>query len=94
MTHASPRLAPIKLTVRQRSIFGFVQARILARGIPPTVREIGVRFGIRSPNGVVCHLKALEKKGLINRDAALSRGIRVVPTPFTGVGLPYAGTIA
>ena len=93
--HVQPsKLQPVKLTGRQRSIFGFVQGRILARGVPPTVREIGTRFGIRSPNGVVCHLKALEKKGLINRDAALSRGIRVVPFPLAGVGLPYAGMIA
>jgi repressor LexA len=32
------------------------------------VREIGVHFHIKSPNGVMCHLKALQKKGLIHRE--------------------------
>ena len=34
----------------------------------PTVREIGEHFDIASPNGVMCHLKALEKKGMISRE--------------------------
>ena len=44
----------------------------------PTVREIALAFSIRSPNGVVCHLKALERKGLIRRTPRSSRGIEVL----------------
>ncbi len=32
------------------------------RNAVPTVREIGAHFGIGSPNGVMCHLKALDRK--------------------------------
>jgi len=67
----------VVLTKRQEEIFEFVKKRIVG-GLPPTVREIGTEFGIRSPNGVMCHLKALEKKGLITRDPRTSRSIYLV----------------
>lgn len=35
------------------------------KGVPATIRGIGERFDIKSPNGVMCHLKALEKKGYV-----------------------------
>ena len=65
----------IKLTERQRQVYEFIRDRIDARGFGPTVREIGSAFGIRSPNGVMCHLKALERKGLIKRENNRSRAI-------------------
>jgi SOS-response transcriptional repressor LexA len=34
-------------------------------------------FGFTSPNGAVCHLVALERKGLIRRHANQVRGIEV-----------------
>jgi repressor LexA len=47
-------------------------------GYPPTIRDIGGAFGITSPNGVMCHLRAMAAKGYITRDEQLSRGIEVV----------------
>ncbi len=52
------------LTQRQRDVYVFIRDKIHSRGYGPTVREIAQQFQIRSPNGVMCHLKALEKKGL------------------------------
>ena len=69
------------LTSRQRAIYEFIVEKV-ELGIPPTVREIGSRFGIRSPNGVMCHLKALEKKGVVERHAHLSRAIRLTNDPY------------
>lgn len=66
-----------ELTDRQQEIFSFIKSRIHSRGYSPTVREIGKRFGINSPNGVMCHLKALERKGFIKRDPHLSRAIQL-----------------
>jgi SOS-response transcriptional repressor LexA len=66
------------LTPRQQDILDYVRDYQRDRGKPPTVREIGHRFDIRSPNGVYCHLKSLVKKGYIQMDAGESRGIRVV----------------
>lgn len=68
--------APV-LTRRQNEIYDFIQDCIATRQRPPTVRQIGQQFQIRSPNGVMCHLKALEKKGLIEREEHVSNGIRV-----------------
>ena len=47
-----------------------------------------------SPNGVVCHLKALEKKGLIKREPNMSRAIQLAAEPIEERGLPLAGRIA
>ena len=81
------------LTTRQRAIYDFIKDKILNRGYGPTVREIGSGFKIRSPNGVMCHLKALEKKGLITREAHMSRAIQI-SEPLTKMSLPLAGRIA
>ena len=81
------------LTSRQQAIYDFLKDKIRTRGYGPTVREIGAKFGIRSPNGVMCHLKALEKKGLISRESHMSRAIQL-SEPISGMTLPLAGRIA
>jgi repressor LexA len=83
-----------QLTKRQRAVYEFVRDKIRNRGYGPTVREIGERFDIRSPNGVMCHLKALEKKGLITREPNMSRAIQLAAEPLGEKGLPLAGRIA
>lgn len=82
------------LTAKQREIYDFIRTQIRSRGYGPTVREIGGAFGISSPNGVMCHLKALEKKGLIIREENKSRAIQLVDNPLTSNGLPLLGRIA
>jgi len=66
------------LTLRQREIYNFIRSKIQGRGYGPTVREIGLHFQIKSPNGVMCHLKALQKKGLIHREPNMSRAIQLL----------------
>ena len=83
-----------KLTDRQRDVYKFIREKIRGRGYGPTVREIAAHFGILSPNGVVCHLKALEKKGLIHREPNMSRAIQLAAEPIEERGLPLAGRIA
>ncbi|MFO0918325.1 MAG: transcriptional repressor LexA [Planctomycetaceae bacterium] len=82
------------LTQRQREIYDFLRDKIVNRGYGPTVREIGLQFGIRSPNGVMCHLKALEKKGLISRESHMSRAIQLSNPPQPKTSMPLAGLIA
>ena len=69
---------PDQLTQRQRDILDFIASSIDRRGYPPTLREIGEHFGIRSTNGVSDHLKALEKKGFLAREDLKSRAMRPV----------------
>jgi repressor LexA len=83
-----------QLTERQREIYDFIREKIESRGYGPTVREIGVAFDIRSPNGVMCHLKALEKKGLIKREGFSARAIMLVDHRPPGSGVPMLGRVA
>ena len=83
-----------KLTKRQRDVYDFIRDKIKHRGYGPTVREIGAHFDISSPNGVMCHLKALEKKGLILREPNMSRAITLATESLDSTGLPLAGRIA
>lgn len=71
-------MTPRPLTARQAEVLGFIQSYIVDRGRPPTMREIGARFGITSNNGVNDHLRALVRKGAIRREALISRSIVVV----------------
>lgn len=84
------------LTERQREIYEFIRERIENRGYPPTVREIGEHFAIKSPNGVMCHLNALVKKGLIHRATQSARAIQLVDhrPPGFGADLPLVGAVA
>ncbi|WP_434380050.1 transcriptional repressor LexA [Melittangium boletus] len=67
-----------ELTERQREILAFIVKETESRGFPPTIREIGEEMDIRSTNGVNDHLKALERKGYLNRGEQQSRSL--VPT--------------
>jgi len=83
-----------RLTKRQREVYEFIRDKIRSRGYGPTVREIGTEFNISSPNGVMCHLKALERKGLITREPNMSRAIMLTEAASENNGLPLAGRIA
>ncbi|MDX2090951.1 MAG: transcriptional repressor LexA [Kofleriaceae bacterium] len=76
------------LTQRQREILDFISASILERGFPPTLREIGEHFSIKSTNGVNDHLKALEKKGHLRREDLKSRAMRPVLPDGSGEVVP------
>ena len=66
-----------QLTERQEEIFTFIQQYQQESGYPPTLREIGKRFGISSTFGVKRHLEALTKKGYVNILSNASRGISI-----------------
>src|SRR5512146_87327 len=76
------------LTQRQREILDFISASIVERGFPPTLREIGEHFNIRSTNGVNDHLKALEKKGHLRLEDLKSRAMRPVLPDGSGEVVP------
>jgi len=76
------------LTQRQRDILDFISASIVERGFPPTLREIGEHFSIKSTNGVNDHLKALEKKGHLRREDLKSRAMRPVLPDCNGDMVP------
>jgi repressor LexA len=84
-----------QLTDRQQNVYDMIRDLIVRRGYGPTVREIGEHFGIRSPNGVMCHLRALERKGLIKRSPNKSRAIELTHSADrSGHALPMAGMVS
>ncbi|MGL4463024.1 MAG: transcriptional repressor LexA, partial [Planctomycetia bacterium] len=91
--------AKVKLTSRQHEVYDFIREKIQTRGYGPTVREIGAEFEIRSPNGVMCHLQALVKKGLIVREKNMSRAITIVADEedfprLSPTAMPLYGSVA
>jgi repressor LexA len=91
--HKDPLMTGEQLTKRQQLVYDFIRDKIVNRGYGPTVREIGEEFEISSPNGVMCHLKALEKKGLITRSPNKSRAIELTHH-YESQGMPYVGDVA
>ncbi len=82
------------LTRRQREIFDFINRKIETKGFPPTIRDIGTAFEIKSPNGVMCHLKALEKKGFITRQGKSARAIQMNHRSLPAHIIPFKGLVA
>jgi repressor LexA len=82
------------LTDRQREILDFITKSIAKRGYPPTLREIGSHFGIKSTNGVNDHLRALEKKGYLHREDLKSRALRPIVSTGQTVEVPILGKVA
>ncbi|MEL7498596.1 MAG: transcriptional repressor LexA [Planctomycetota bacterium] len=83
-----------KLTKRQQLIFDFIRQKIDGSGFGPTIREIADQMGYRSPNGVMCHLRALQKKGLIHRTSNKSRSIVLTDEAAEEVnGFPLVGRV-
>lgn len=69
---------PEKLNENRRKILDCIVRHTREHGYPPTVREIGEAVGLSSSSTIHFHLRALERAGLIRRDASLTRAIRVV----------------
>ena len=86
-----------ELTDRQREVLGFIRAFTARHGVPPTVREIGAKFRV-TPRAAFDHLKALERKGALQRRASAGRTSRALtlagasPTDYRSV--PILGRIA
>ncbi len=83
-----------RLTARQAEMLVLIKSFLGDNGYPPTIREIGERMTIRSTNGVLDHLKALERKGLITREAGKPRSIMPVRLDRPRAEVPLVGRIA
>lgn len=87
------------LTDKQQMIFSYIKEKINDSGFPPTVREIGDRFGI-TVKGAYDHLKAIEKKGYLKTEQNKSRAIVILGEDdetgrdTDGRSIPLLGRIA
>jgi repressor LexA len=85
-----------ELTDRQREVLSFIQTFTARHGVPPTVREIGARFHV-TPRAAFDHLRALERKGALQRRASVgrtSRALTVTGAPTGYRSVPILGRIA
>jgi repressor LexA len=80
-----------RLTSRQSEVLELIRSCISSQGRPPTRAEIARCLGFRSANAAEDHLRALERKGVIELLPGSSRGIRLIDTV---VGLPVVGRVA
>jgi|LSQX01.2.fsa_nt_gb repressor LexA len=68
------------LTSKQKKVYSAIEAFIKSKGIPPTVREIGIMVGEKTPGAVQGILNRLEQKGVIKRQLGMARSIQLVST--------------
>ena len=73
-----------KLSPKQARVYEFILSFTEQNGYPPSVREIAVAVGLKSPSTVHFHLKGLEEAGVISRDAGKTRAITAVHAPTGG----------
>lgn len=79
------------LTSKQRRVLLFIQDKIKKDGIPPTIREIGHNFGLRSTGTVRDYLDNLKKKGYIKTTPKKSRCIEL--SRRVGFRIPILGQV-
>jgi repressor LexA len=83
-----------ELTPRQKQILLLVQNVIHDTGMPPTRAEIARTLKFRSVNAAEEHLRALERKGVLELLPGTSRGIRLKDSLREQMGLPLVGRVA
>ncbi|MDH3546598.1 MAG: transcriptional repressor LexA [Gammaproteobacteria bacterium] len=83
-----------QLTPRQTQILEMIQDFIAEFGMPPTRAEIARELGFKSANAAEEHLRALQKKGVIELVPGTSRGIQLKDSLREQIGLPLVGRVA
>lgn len=83
-----------QLTPRQTQILKMIQDFIAECGMPPTRAEIAKALGFRSPNAAEDHLRALQRKGVLELLPGASRGIQLKDSLREQLGLPLVGRVA
>ena len=83
-----------ELTPRQKQILEMIQEFIAETGMPPTRAEIARQLGFKSANAAEEHLRALQKKGVLELLPGASRGIQLKDSLRDQMGLPLVGRVA
>jgi repressor LexA len=83
-----------ELTPRQKQILELIQDVISETGMPPTRAEIAEELGFKSANAAEEHLRALQRKGVLDLVPGASRGIQLKDSLREQIGLPLVGRVA
>jgi repressor LexA len=71
-----------------------IQDFIAESGMPPTRAEIARELGFKSANAAEEHLRALQRKGVLELIPGASRGIQLKDSLREQLGLPLVGRVA
>jgi repressor LexA len=71
-----------------------IQEFISDSGMPPTRAEIARELGFKSANSAEDHLRALQRKGVLDLIPGASRGIQLKDSLRDQLGLPLIGRVA
>jgi repressor LexA len=86
-----------RLSDKHRRIISFIERFLTDKEYPPSVRDIQAGCKISSTSVVDYNLKILQNRGIIEREADVSRGIKIIrrePTAEMMVTVPVIGMIA
>jgi repressor LexA len=72
-------------TKRQKEILGFIYNSIETNGFPPSLQDFNNKFGFKSNQAIIDHLKALEQKKLIKREEGSARGLKILPFGYQAI---------
>ena len=81
----------LNLTAQQIKVFDVIKESLQSNGYPPTRAEIAKILDFKSVNAAESHIKALVKKGVIEKVPGSSRGIKLVEEIS---GIPLVGSVA
>jgi repressor LexA len=98
VSDALPPLSP-----RQQQILRLISQFMTRRGLPPTRADLARALRLRNRQGIDQHLRAIERKGYLELEPGIARGIRLLHTAATAaetaagldtVLLPLYGRVA
>ena len=81
----------LNLTAQQIKVFDVIKESQQSNGYPPTRAQIAKILDFKSVNAAESHIKALVKKGVIEKVPGSSRGIKLVEEIS---GIPLIGSVA
>ncbi len=91
----NPLQRETQLTARQQELLDYLRSYQRINGVMPSTRDIQRHFGFSSQTAAMSHLRALEKKGVIQRHANKARAV-VFPEDLDRaeiIDIPLFGTI-
>jgi|LSQX01.2.fsa_nt_gb repressor LexA len=82
------------ISAKQKQILDCIGRSIAERGFPPSVRDICLQVGLKSPSTVQRHLNILEDAGYVRRSGGSSRSVTLTELSRPKEGVPIIGSVA
>ncbi len=80
--------------IRLEEIYNYIKTFVDDNGFPPSVREIGEKFAIKSTSTVHYYLEKLRNRGLISQDPNKKRAFSITQTRSPSNYIPLIGNVS